>query len=87
MTEAEISTGGVLGHLWPLTCAMKRAVISMDNEVTGMLISLWFVTYLHEGRKHQIQLGVNEHIRYHPSSKFKGPLNPVCRSQIKNSWP
>lgn len=66
-----MSTGGILGHLWQLTSAiMTRHVISMDDKVPEMTVLLWllpqllwFVTYLHKGRKHQVQLGINEHKR------------------------
>ena len=47
---------------------MIRPVNVMDDKVPEMTVLLsllpqllWFVTYLHKGRKHQVQLGINEH--------------------------
>lgn len=47
---------------------MIRPVNVMDDKVPEMTVLLsllpqllWFVTYLYKGRKHQVQLGINEH--------------------------
>lgn len=46
---------------------MIGPVILMDDKVPEMTVLLcllpqllWFVTYLHKGRKHQVQLGIIE---------------------------